>query len=170
MTDEYTFNTTPGETVDRELLIACLNIGTAEKPMWKILGKRVEESALEFDWSTETKRDILGNVHSTMKKPIKTQTFEPCELDSEDKAQEYIWNLAVVQENVRKLCNMDMLIIHSYADFAERYSSCMIAPSSLSGEGGGATGMPIDVTYGGTRTIGNATKDDSGDITFTPAA
>lgn len=68
---------------------------------------------------------------------------------------------------------LSMLIVHLYAGtagtavFAERYSSCSILPSGLGGEGGGTIGMPIDVTYGGTRTVGTASISD-GTVKFTP--
>lgn len=170
---DYTFNTTPGQTVGRELLIAYLNTGTNSSPTWSPIGKRVEDSSAEYDWSDETKQDILGSSWGTMKKPIITQTFDPCELDAGDDAQKKIWDLAVVQQDAQALANMDMLIVHLYAGtantavFAERYESCMIKPSSLGGEGGGNIGMPIDVTYGGKRTIGTAAVSN-GTVTFTP--
>lgn len=169
---DYTFNTTPGQTVGRELLIAYLNTGTNSSPTWSPIGKRVEDSSAEYDWSDETKQDILGSSWGTMKKPIITQTFDPCELDAGDDAQKKIWDLAVVQQDAQALANMDMLIVHLYAGtantavFAERYESCMIKPSSLGGEGGGNIGMPIDVTYGGKRTIGTAAVSN-GTVTFT---
>lgn len=164
------FNTTAGQTVDRALMIAYLNTGTNSVPVWSPIGKRVEDSSAEYDWSDETKQDILGNTWGTMKKPVVTQTFDPCELDAEDVAQKKIWNLAVVQQDAQALANQDMLIVHLYAGstaaFAERYESCMVKPSSLGGEGGGNIGMPIDVTYGGKRTTGTAAVSD-GIVTFT---
>lgn len=170
---DYTFNTTSGQTVARELLIAYLNTGTNSEPKWSPIGKRVEDSSAEYDWSDETKQDILGSTWGTMKKPIITQTFDPCELDAGDEAQKKIWDLAVVKQDAQALANMDMLIVHLYAGtantavFAERYESCMVKPSSLGGEGGGNIGMPIDVTYGGKRTIGTAAVSN-GTVTFTP--
>lgn len=172
---DYTFNTTSGQTVARELLIAYLNTGTNSEPTWSPIGKRVEDSSAEYDWSDETKQDILGSTWGTMKKPIITQTFDPCELDAGDEAQKKIWDLAVVKQDAQALANMDMLIVHLYAGtantavFAERYESCMVKPSSLGGEGGGNIGMPIDVTYGGKRTIGTASVS-AGTVTFTPAS
>ena len=170
---DYTFNTTPGQTVARELLIAYLNTGTNSEPTWSPIGKRVEDSSAEYDWSDETKQDILGSTWGTMKKPIITQTFDPCELDAGDDAQKKIWDLAVVKQDAQALANMDMLIVHLYAGtantavFAERYESCMLKPSRLGGEGGGNIGMPIDVTYGGKRTVGTASVSN-GTVTFTP--
>lgn len=172
---ESTFVTPAGQTVARELMIAYLNTGTAEAPVWSPIGKRVEDSSIELDWSTETKTDIFGNVYTTGKKATKTQTFDPCELDSSDVAQLKIWNLAIKDNDVNALLNQDMLIAHFYAsaatdNFAERYTSCSVLPTSIGGEGGGSIGMPIDVTYGGTRTVGTVSKDSSGNVTFTAAS
>ena len=72
------FNTTEGQTVARELLIAYLNTGTSDAPVWSPVGKRVEDSTIEMDWSTETKTDIFGDTYTTGKKATKTQTFDPC--------------------------------------------------------------------------------------------
>lgn len=166
------FNTASGQTVDRELLIAYLNTGTTSAPVWSPLGSRVTDSSMEYDWQEESNKDILGTTRSTMKKPIITQTFDPCDLDAGDAAVLKIWNLAVKEQNVAALTNQDMLIVHLYAGtkdtaaFAERYSACMVKPSSLGGDGGGFVGMPMDITYGGARTVGTAAVS-AGTVTFT---
>ena len=169
---ETTFNTVPGRTVDRELLIAYLNTGTNETPVWSPVGKRVEDSSSSIDWSTETKTDIFGDTYTSARKPRITQTFSPCELDSADAAQIKIWEHAIRDHDVTALTNLDMLIVHAYAGtaetavFAERYESCAITPTGLGGEGGGTIGMPIDVVFGGTRTVGTAAIS-GGTVTFT---
>lgn len=170
----FSFKTPAGQTIDRALLILYLNTGTAEEPEWAPIGKRVEDSSIEMDWATETKQDILGGTYTTGKKATKTQTFDPCELDAGDSAQQKIWQLAVVDDDVNALLNQDVLLVHYYAvddsngAFAERYPASAILPSSLGGEGGGNIGMPIDVTYGGVRQKGTATNT-GGSVTFTPA-
>ena len=171
---DLTFNTTAGATIARELMIAYLNTGSASTPVWSALGKRVTDSSMEMDWSEDTTQDILGNTFTTMKKPTITQSFEPNELEAGNAAVEKIWNLAVREQDYTSLANQDMLIVHFYAGtanspFAERYSACAVRATSLGGEGGGNQGMPVDVTYGGTRTVGTAAKDSSGVVTFTPA-
>jgi hypothetical protein len=175
---DYTFNTPAGQTIARELLIAYLNTGTASEPVWSAVGKRVEDSSSEYDWQTETKKDILGSTYGTMKKPIVTQSFEPCELDAGDPAQLALWQMGIVDQDAQALASQDMLIVHFYATpsegatgaaFAERYASCMIEITGEGGEGGGNIGMPINVTYGGERTVGTATRT-GGVVTFTPAA
>lgn len=166
------FNTTAGQTIDRELLIAYLNAGTSVSPEWSAFGTRVADSSMEYDWQESSEKDILGTTRTTMKKPIVTQTFDPCYLDSGDKALTKIWELAVKKQDAAALANQDVLIVHHYAGtaktavFAERYEGAMVKPSSLGGEGGGFVGMPIDVTYGGTRTTGTASVT-AGVVTFT---
>ena len=169
---DLTFNTTAGQTVDRALLILYLNTGESGTPVWSPIGKRVEDSSAEYDWGKETKTDIFGEVYTTLKKPTQTQSFEPCELDAGDAAQQKIWNLGIKEQNAQALANLDMLVVHLYAGtkdtavFAERYSSCAVEPPSLGGEGGGSIGMPIEVTFGGTRTTGTASVSN-GTVTFT---
>ena len=169
---ELTFNTPAGQTVARELLIAYLNTGTHESPTWSPIGKRVEDSSIDMDWSTETRTDIFGDTYTTGKKATKTQSFDPCELDAGDVAQQKIWNMAIRDNDVNALLNQDMLIVHFYAGeeaapFAERYEACSVLPTAIGGEGGGNVGMPIEVTYGGKRTTGTAEKGVTG-VTFTP--
>ena len=169
---DMTFNTVAGQPVDRELLILFVNTGTDSAAVWSPLGTRVTDSSMEYDWQEDSSKDILGTTRTTMKKPIITQTFDPCDLDAGDAAVLKIWNLAVKEQNVAALTNQDMLIVHLYAGtkdtaaFAERYSACMVKPSSLGGEGGGFVGMPMDITYGGARTVGTAAVN-AGTVTFT---
>lgn len=169
------FNTTSGETIARELMILYLNTGTSSTPVWSPLGKRVEDSSAELDWSDETIQDILGDTYTTLKKPVITQSFDPYRLDAGDAAIQKIWQLAVEDHDAQALANMDVLLVHFYAGtantpFAERYPSSAIKPTGLGGEGGGSMEMPIDVTFGGTRVVGTASKNSSGVVTFTPTA
>lgn len=175
-----TFNTTAGQTVARELLIAYINVattGASGSPKWAAIGKRVEDSSEEMDWGEETIQDIIGNTYTTMKKPTLTQSFDPLPLDAGDEASKHIWNLAVYEQNAQALANQDMLIVHQYVNadgssggsFAERYDSCAVRVTGLGGEGGGNIDMPIEVTYGGNRTVGSAAVS-GGTVTFTAGA
>lgn len=168
---DLTFKTTEGQTIDRELLIAYLNTGTDSAPVWSAIGKRVEDSSEEMDWSQESKQDILGNTFTTMKKPVISQTFDPIPLDAGDVAAVKLWNLSVKDHDAQALANQDMLIGHFYAsngsaNFAERYDSCAVAVTSIGGDGGGTLNIATEITYGGTRTLGTVSKGAGGSITF----
>lgn len=169
---DLTFSTPEGQTIDRELLIAYLNTGTPTVPVWTAIGKRVEDSSTEMDWSQESKKDILGNTFTTMKKPTQSQSLDPIPLDSGDTAAVKLWNLAVKEQNAQALSNQDMMIGHFYADsgdakWAERYSGCAIAVTSIGGDGGGTLNIACEITYGGERTLGKVSKTGSS-VTFTP--
>lgn len=173
---DFNFTTPAGQTVERQLYLCFGNSGTADTPKWGALGRRVEDSSAEMNWNEETKQDILGDTYTTMKKPIISQTFDPCELDSGDEYQQKIWNLAVVDQDAAALCNQDLLRVHLYTKdengraFAERFHSCMVKPTSLGGQGGGTLTMPIDVTFGGEREVGTAAVGADKSVTFTPSA
>lgn len=171
--ESLTFNTKENQTIERKLLVCCLNTGTADDPVWSPVGKRVEDSSAEYDWGEESVTDILGDTYTSMSAPKITQSFDPYQLDGADKAQLKIWNDAIRNQDTGAMCNNDMLILHMYAGtkdtafFAERYAACAVKPTSL----GGASklAMPIEVVYGGQRTIGTAAVKE-GAITFTPTA
>lgn len=169
---EITFNTTEGHEIDRDLLILCLNVGTKLVPEWAPIGCGVEDSSAEYDWQRESKKDIIGHTHNSMKKPIITQTFDPWPLRNGDKAQKWVWDKAVHDQDAHALSNADCLLIHKYAGtkntamFAERYEGTAIEMTGLGGEGGGSLGMPITATYGGERTVGTASITEGGEINF----
>lgn len=170
---DLTFNTQEGQTIARELLIAYLNTGTVAAPVWSPIGKRVEDSSTELDWDTDTIRDILGSTYTTMKRPVITQSFDPCDLDGGDAAQVKLWNLGIKDQDAQALAAQDMLIVHFYGGtaatpFAERYASCAVEITGIGGEGGGNIGMPLNITYGGARTVGTASRNaETGVVTFT---
>lgn len=168
--DNLTFNTAAGAVVERKLMILYLNTGTSDSPVWSPIGKRVEDSSAEYDWGEESKTDIHGDTYTTMKKPVITQTFDPCELDSGDAAQMKIWNQSIRDQDVAAMTNNDLLVVHAYAGdaetgvFAERYPASTVKPSGLGGSANMT--MPIDVTFGGKRETGTA-KVANKTVTFT---
>lgn len=166
---DYNFSGNTGEAIARELLLLYLNTGTKDVPVWSLIGHRVEDSSMELDWQRESIKDIVGTTRNSMKKPIITQSFEPWDLANGDVAQKKIWDLAFVEQNAQALCNMDLLLEHRYAGFAERNEASSIEVTGLGGAGGGNVGMPINVTFGGERTIGTVTNT-GGTITFNKAA
>ena len=166
---DLTFTTPSGQTIDRGLMVAYLNIGETSTPTWYPIGKRVESADREYDWSQESLQDILGNTWTTMKKPIMTDSYDPIPLDAGDAAAVKLWNLGVKDQNAQALTNQDMLIAHYYTtgNWAERYSGCAVAVTRIGGDGGGNLEIGFDVTYGGTRALGTV-KNTAGTVTFAP--
>lgn len=169
---EYSVRTVEGQTVARQLYVVYGNCGEYAEPDWHPIGKRVEDSSAELDYSDESSQDILGNTFGTMKKPIITQDFDPCPIDAGDKYQQKLLQLAIVKQDVQALANQDLLRVHLYLTdeegnaFAERFPASMVKPNGPGGEGGGNLTMPTSITFGGTRETGSA-KVEGGKVTFT---
>ena len=115
---DLTFNTTSGAVIERKLYALYLNTGSAGTPTWSPIGKRVEDSSAEYEWNEESKVDIFGVTYTTLKKPVITQIFDPCELDSADTAQVKIWNTAIKDQDIAAMGNFDCLLVHMYAGTA----------------------------------------------------
>lgn len=169
------FNTAEGQEIERALLVFLINVGTYEAPDWAPIGRGVEDNSLQYDWQEETKKDILGNTHNTMKTPIVSGSFDPWPMAKGDKAQKHLWNLAVKEQNAAALSKQDVLVMHKYvgednAFFAERYDGTQVKVTSIGGEGGGSLVLPTDVTLGGNRTIGKVAISAEGVVTYTKDA
>lgn len=175
----YTINTAAGQTIARHLLILYLNTGTSEAPVWSPIGRRVESADEDTAYDANTIRDILGDVYSSMRKPIISQSFDPWPLDSGDPALTKIWELSVRDQDVQALANQDVLVAHMYTtdgntsspkSFGERYPNSMIEPTRFGGDGGGDLTAGCNVTFGGTRAIGGVSVGAGGAVSFEPAA
>lgn len=168
---DITFNTPDGQKIAREQMVSYLNTGTYESPVWSPMGRGTPDSSISMDWQRESNKDILGNTDNLLKKPIKTQDFDPLPPYADDAAALKIWNLAIKDEDAQALARQDVLVAHYYADngelnFGERSDASSIEVTSFGGEGGGNLTMSTTVTYGGNRTIGKVSKA-GGKITFT---
>lgn len=172
---DYAFNTVEGQEIGREMMVLYLNTGESGSPVWSPIGYRIEESDVEYDWQRESKKDIMGQTYSTMKKPIKTQNFNEWPFRKGDDALEKLWKLAVKDEDAQALCALDLLTVHNYAGtkdtaaFAVRESESSIEMTRNGGSGGGSLTGDFTVTFGGERTVGTAEITGSG-VTFTAEA
>lgn len=171
MAEATAFNLDTGQKAERNLLIAYANTGTEASPSWEAMGYGVEDSSMEFDFSEETKTDVLGLTTTNLKAPTRKQSFEPCEIREGSALQLKLYN-AIRYERWSELMAMDMLIVHYYVGStgsfeAERFTGSTVVVKSI---GGSSTlDMPFDVIYGGTHTLGTAAIA-SGVVTFTEAA
>lgn len=174
MAGKYSIVTTgEGVSATRDMMITFLNTGTADEPVWAAMGAKVTDSSIDYDWGVESSTDILGNSYSSAKTAQMTQTFGGSEIIANDAVMNHLVDLAIVQKNAPKLMNQDCLVVHTYLKneseqtFAERYPASAVLPTTIGGEGGGTLVTDIDVTYGGARVMGSATKA-GGVIQFTP--
>lgn len=161
-----------GQIAVREMLLLAANTGTNATPVWALVGKRVESSDMEYDYSAETAQDILGNTYTDIKKPIITQTFDAIPMIGGEEFLEKVYENTRNQD-ISAMGQYDLLVIHTHygesgtpdSYDAERYEGCAVLLTSAGGEGGGYLQGSLEVTFGGERTLGAATIS-GGTITF----
>lgn len=175
MAETNPINTPAGQTVARELMIAYLDTGTEGAPKWSAFGKRVSSANMNYDWSKNTNRDILGNVYTDMKNPIITESFDPLPIDSSDEAVVKLWEMGIRDQDRFALSSQKILVAHFYSgaeskNFAEVYDSSAIVVSRAGGDGGDNLTIAAEVTFGGKRTVGTVSKSEKGEVTFTPGS
>lgn len=175
MARKFTIAAKNGESATRPMLITYLNTSeTAATPAWNPMGLKVTESSIDYDYGTETKKDILGGVYTDAQNPTMTQSLSGNEIVGGNEVMEHLLNLAVVEKNHTALVKQDCLIVHTYLKdtngkaFAERYQGCAVLPTTNGGEGGGVLVSDIEITFGGTYTTGTASFGSDGTVTFTP--
>lgn len=172
MADKYSIKGENGQGAGRDLMVTYLNTGSVSSPVWSPMGRSVEESSIEYDYSLETKTDILGEIHNSAKAPTTTQNFSGNNLIAGDEVLNHILNMTVVRRSISDALNQDILVAHLYLTdaegkpFAERWKSSSVLLTSNGGPGGDMLAAEIEVTFGGEREVGTIEKA-GGVITFT---
>lgn len=172
MADNYTnINLTENRKADRKLEMHFVNMGTAEAPVWEILGYGVENAAMSFNHDASTVVDILGISHTDVSAAKPQLDLDPMNIRGGQKLSAKL--LDIERRNaVSELSEFEVLNVHAYlgeksAFLAEKHANCTIVPQSLGGSS--YVGMPLNVHLSNDKVLGTATVTD-GKVTFTPAA
>lgn len=174
MAEATDFNTGSGVKAARKLLMTFVDVSDTETPEWEIVGRGVEESALELNPNTETVTDILGITDTDVTKWEPSQSFEPNTVRGGSKLNfklHRIWQ----NKTPEKLSQFKVMIVYAYiggsttGSFeAEVQKNCTINITSIGGDA--HVDMPIEITYSNDSTRGTAKKETGGAWTFTEAA
>lgn len=158
---------------DRKLEIHYVNVaaGDAEAPEWEILGRGVEDAAMEFNHDVESTTDILG-LSDTDVGPAKPQLdLDPNTVRGGQKLNALL--LDIERRNaLGELSAFEVLNVHCYlsagtdaAFLAEKHVGCTLVPQSLGGSS--YVGMPLNVHLSNDKVLGTAVIA-GGVPTFTP--
>ena len=168
------FNLPEHQRAERKLLITVAEwnetVGTTETKQREILGRRTEDSSIEYNTDTNTSTDILGINYTDVNKTQPQQDFDPYMILGGSK-------LGAKLNDIRKrnalseLSQFTLYIITAYVGDAtngyeaEKHEGCTIQYNSLGGDTN--VNMPISVFF--SNKITNGTVDKlTDDFTFTP--
>lgn len=170
----FTSKLTFGQRAERKMLITVAEWteSGAETPKRAILGRRTEDSSIEFNADTETTTDILGINYSDINKTQPQQTFDPAYVIGGDDFMSYLLTAALENNISAYNGKFNVYLIAGWlaegtattSYYAVKHSECSIIPDSLGGES--YAGMPFTVYFSNNITKGSVDKL-SNDFVFT---
>lgn len=165
------FNLAQHQRAERKLLLTVAEWTEDSEQVREILGRRTEDSSIEYNADTSTSTDILGINYTDINKTQPQQDFDPYLILGGSK-------LGAKLNDIRKrnalseLSQFTLYIITAYIGDAskgyeaEKHVNCTISYNSLGGDTN--VNMPISAYF--SNDITNGTVDKlSDDFTFTPA-
>lgn len=144
------FNVAAGVKAVRKLLMTFVNVAdTSTTPEWELVGRGVEESAIELNPNTETVTDVLGITDTSVTKWEPNQSFDPNTVRGGSKLNfklHKIWQ----DKKPELLSKFDVLIVYAYlgetsALEAEVQHNCTINITSIGGSA--YVDMPIEIAF-----------------------
>ena len=168
------FNLAQNQRAERKLLITVAEwtegTGTSATQEREILGRRTEDSSIEYNPDIQTSTDILGINYTDVNKTQPQQSFDPFLILGGSK-------LGAKLNDIRKrnayseLSQFTLYIITAYIGDstngydAEKHTDCTILYTSLGGDAN--VNMPIEVHFSNKVTAGKVDKLTD-DFNFTP--
>ena len=137
MAEKYSIAGNTGESPLREQIVTYLNTTSSAQPVWSPMGRTVEDSSIDADYSEDSKTDIFGTVWNSAKKPKREQEFSDSNLLAGDAVMNRVLDLCIVQQNMAELQNQDCLVVYLFLQdssgkaFAERYPNSTVLMTSI---------------------------------------
>ena len=154
----------------RKLLITVAEWTDGSTQKREVLGRRTEDSSIEYNADIETTTDILGINYTDVNRTQPQQDFDPyLILGGSDLAAKL--NDIRKRNAIEELSQFTIYVITAFvgtagAYEAEKHVNCTIAYNSIGGDTN--VNMPISVYFSNDITVGTVDKL-SDDFEFTPA-
>ena len=164
------FNLASGVKAPRKLLMTFVDVSDTQTPEWELVGKGVEDSAIELNPNTEKVTDITGVTETSVTRWEPSQSFEPNTVRGGSKLNfklHKIWQ----DKTPELLSQFKVLVVYGYIGTdkfdAEIHKNSTINITSIGGSA--YVDMPITIDYSNDVEKGQATVT-SGVPDFMPNA
>lgn len=162
------FNLADGQRAERKLLITVAEWTEGSTQVRELLGRRTEDSSIDYNPDIETTTDILGNNYTDMNRTQPQQDFDPYTILGGSK-------LGAKLNDIRRrnaLSELNQFTVYIITAFvgtsgsyeAEKHVDCTITYNSIGGDS--TVNMPISVYFSNKITLGTVDKL-ADDFTFT---
>lgn len=164
-------NLMDGQRAERKLLLTVAEWTEGDAQVREILGRRTEDSSIEYNADIETTTDILGNNYTDVNRTQPQQDFDPFLIMGGGKLAEKLNDIRR-RNAVSELNQFTLYEITAYkgavgAYEAVKHVDCTIAYTSIGGDVN--VNFPISAYFSNKLTLGTVDKL-SDDFTFTPDA
>ncbi len=171
MADKYPINLKENERAQRKKLITVAEWDEDGSQKRAILGRRTEESSMEFNPDTETMTDILGITHTDINKTEPSQPMT-CWIMGGDDLSAYLVKAALRNDIDAYNGKFTVYVITAFMGtegdyYAVKHSGCTIQPENLGGSS--YTQMDVTINYSNNITEGSVDKLTK-DFVFTAKA
>ena len=163
------FNLADKQRAERKLLITVAEWTDGNAQVREILGRRTEDSSIEFNADVETTTDILGINYTDVNRTQPQQDFDPFLVLGGSKLGALLHDI-ILRNAVSELNQFTIYVITAYIGDttngykAQKQENCTINVNSLGGDAN--VNMPISVYYSNEITLGKVDKL-SDDFVFT---
>ena len=168
------FNLATNQRAERKLLITVAEwqetVGTSTVTQREILGRRTEDSSIEYNADIQTSTDILGINYTDLNKTQPQQDFDPFLVLGGSKLGAFL-NDKRRRNALSELSGFTLYIITAFVGdktngyAAEKHTDCTITYNSMGGDAN--VNFPISAYFSNNITTGTVNKL-SDDFEFTP--
>lgn len=165
------FNLASGQRAERKLLITVAEWLEGTTPVREILGRRTEDSSIDYNPDIVTTTDILGINYTDLNKTQPQQDFDPYLILGGSQLGAKLNDIRR-RNALSELSQFTLYIITAFSGTtgayeAEKHTDCTIIYNSLGGDAN--VNMPISVYFSNKITTGTVDKL-SDDFVFTAAS
>lgn len=144
---EFNYDESIKRDVQRKYLAHYVNVATGETasttPEWEILGYKVEDASIEFNWEEETTTDILGATYRTITRSQPEISLDGYIVNTQSKFLKQMADMAI-RNAYDEFSNFEILTVYYWLSkgsessktyLAKKETECTIQPDSMGGEG-----------------------------------
>lgn len=177
--DKFTHaeDTTVRTDIKRSFLAHYVNTGTPDSPEWEILGYKVEDASVEFNWNEEKVTDITGITYSSITKSEPEMSLEGYIINTKSNFLKTLSSMAI-RNAYEDFSNFEILTVYWWLKdtnngyLAKVEKDCTIKPDSIGGQD--YARITPTISFSNNATFGTAKKETSGTgtvtVTFTKRA
>lgn len=154
------FNLREHQRAERKLLLTVVEWFEGTTPVREIVGRRTEDSSIDYNADIETTTDVLGINYTDVNRTQPQQDFDPYLILGGSK-------LGALLNDIRRrnaLSELDQFNVYIITAFAgttgayeaEKHTGCTIAINSIGGDTN--VNMPISVYFSNDVTLGTVDK------------